>query len=1346
MFNLKRALAGTLAAMLCFTTNTLTSFATEVTPTATSTFVAYNEHPSANDIKNRPDASLNLNLFKANYTKQMSSQNAIQGYLINAQPSDAILFNSTSNMAVVCEATPTGVDQSNPRGVNQISVNYETGLLDLPRLTAQYYYNILQVGSSLVNAEEEGSYGFSVKRTLYPSLSWVNTVPEGTEVILGICSADTNTVLRQVTVKFATQQEGLKSGWKDCSSYVLQDVLDPDYNAIYRTEAITWYPAELHRSCIVTSNFIVGHNDIWGAGGDSGNRNTFGFFLKTFNTSSGKNTTLPEYFLGNRIVNYTYFQNKATTTSVKDLVYPYINGSSKPEYFAVFMPHGQGVTYNSNKGIVTTGANNSVQVQYAVQGSAADYKGVYAVCTGTDFNVYTVAPTAYSGDLTQIDENGLAKTYDNGTSYNIEEDFGRYGFKVWADEYAGQGFDVQDYPSIKYNGAERKTFNVYNSAMAFGGLIPHVARLTAMAPVQHYTVTTWYKLPDTTSSQLLKCEELSIALDGTAPSLKTPTQYVAMYTFDRWYTDQACTVPADMNTIHQNAKADDAIQLYGKYNYTGGTYTVQFYNDATGESSSQTFECREQPTLPTTPTRSGYLFRNWQIVYNTASTTGTPYDPQTFAPSKDTNYLFKTFWDVEGVIQSVTTNQNEYYVGDSIDKSKVVVTVQTDNTGTTRTLNTDEFTVSPDKVNSTGRNQIQVTYNATGATATFDVNGRAVQPVSLTARYTGSALNVGATVSRSNITCTVNYNNGTSEDVTDFTIAPTTIANAGANTIRVIYGSLSTSVTVTGNRAQTTPSGGSSTIPRPTSGPTGGTTTRPNTTGSPSGTSGTNGTGNNRGQAGSSRLKSISAVYAGAQPYVGDVLKANDITVTAAYQDGSTTTLSSTAFQFSPSYVRNSGENTITVSYGGLTTSFTVSALLKSDTAVDNTELLNQQPTIGGIIGVDDNGNIIYDDGTNSMNNIASSGGGTYTGSAGSPDRVTLGNPLTGAGMPGDNKGTSKGYLNGSNILTSRLYGGTTSIANTLDILSEINAAGDTASSVDIELYNGAADNDITVAMLQALKDKDLTLNIRMLNPDDKSTQVGYWSIMGGALTGDDKQFSPNISFEVTDKGAETLTYMAIADGDYPNGASLQVMPALSTYDAGELIRIYSCGFDKSDAHLESVFTWNETGNTLAFDFTHSKRYALSNAADAYEEGSSLTMDISRPSEADELESDGTGDTDEEELGDDFWNSDGSEDSSDENVSVPTVPKKGINIGTILLAILAVVMVVGVVVCLLLLARRRKLAASASLDEGFDDYETVGDGNEEYAEEDYYADGNEPYSEGFDEDEDFSDSENEEEP
>ena len=128
--------------------------------------------------------------------------------MINAQPNSAIVFDANTNTAVVCDPAAE-VNQATPRGYNGLSPNYTTGVLDLPRLTSQYYYSIIgyKIGSKqeTVNNEEEGAYGLSVKRTLYPTLTWTRDIPELSEVYLAVMSADTNSQQRQITVRFASE-------------------------------------------------------------------------------------------------------------------------------------------------------------------------------------------------------------------------------------------------------------------------------------------------------------------------------------------------------------------------------------------------------------------------------------------------------------------------------------------------------------------------------------------------------------------------------------------------------------------------------------------------------------------------------------------------------------------------------------------------------------------------------------------------------------------------------------------------------------------------------------------------------------------------------------------------------------------------------------------------------------------------------------------------------------------------------------------------------------------------------------------------------------------------------------
>lgn len=1262
MKKLNRLLSFALALMLCVSVVPLPVHAADGGPKHDD---FYGEHKISTDF--------DKSQYQTWYTAIMKSSAA--SYMITAQPHDALILEDETTIVK-----------------DNLSANYDKGVIDLPRLQAGYYYKVNGINGNPSNNDN----GFSVERTLYPTLSWTSEVTANTKLSLQICDQTSNSAVKTFNLTFTGGNfEGIQtSSFKDISDGLLARILDNSSQKYDGT--VNCYPSLLHQCTVVTSDYIVGYKDTIG----QNNKSIFdGYRTKVMdNASPGEAVDL------NTAHNFAAYSNEATTFNVKTAAWPYIQGSNsgRPEVFAIFTNNDSSMYYNSNTGVVSS-LNSFSGTSYKT------YRGVYAICYSSKFDLYTVANSVFSGSIDSLGSQN-AVNVANGADFNVEEQFGKFNYKPWAEHNKSKGINLDNYPVVKYTSTDGADINVYETALAFNGINGSVGKISFKAPVKHYTITTWYRRPDTSGWN--KSDEIEVELAGQAPTLSAPKDVIQYYTFDQWYTDESCTIPANLATIHNNAKEDDTVNLYGKYNYTGGTYNVTFYNDVTGTSDTQTFETRNKPVLPETPIRAGYLFRNWVIVPTTASTSGTVYSPDTFNPTQNQTYLFKTFWDVQGVITGVTTTQNNYYVGDTIDKSKVVVTVQTDNNGTTRTLNTDEFTISPDVMPGTGRQQFVVTYTATGATDTLMLTGDAVTPVSLTARYTGSSLSVGSAINRSNVTCVVNYNNGTTENVTNFTLAPTTIANAGSNTVRVIYGNLSTTITVTGNQANTGGGGSSTVVGGGGGSSSGGTTTRPGTSGGTTSTT-NKGTGQNR-------LQSLSASYTGSQLHVGDVLRANDIQVTATYADGSNTVLSSTAFQFSPSFIRNSGSNTIAVTYGGLSTTFTVNAELQS---VDPS---STSSTTGGTSSLTATS---LDDQSSSTN-----GGQTVTGTNTAGDSVTgtlvdgtnpngtvsstLGNRLTGAGVPSSNKGTSIAYLSGNNILQTKLYGSAPVEANTVDIMSKINEAGASATSVDVQLHNGAAGNEITKEMLDVVKDKELVLNVHMMSPEDQS-ELGQWTVMGDSLGEDYTTFDPNITFEVTDKNAEVLTYMAVKDGEYPENTQLVVHPALNTYSSGELVRLYSCDFNKENSHLENSFTWDDVDNSLSLDIANSKRYALSNALAAYEDGSNLTENNSLPSEADDEvddtdesvttaadeEFDWDDDTGEEEPFD--WG-DESVESESEAKSFPWIPVVGVA-GAVLAA-------GGIVICLKVL--RRKPQSMVGLEEGEYEDDVIGEDEDDEFEDD----------------------------
>ena len=1196
--------------------------------------------------------------YEPHYKELMSEE--FKEYYISAQPSSALVLASEVQIKK-----------------EDLSGNYAQGVVDLPRLTANYRYGVTSVNGQKVVNDENNVFGFRVNRTLYPSLSWNKKVNPSTELELSIIDEIQNKVVKKCKITFSEALLGISSDFADCSTKLCSNIINNNSSKYNGT--VKYYPRELHKDSIVTSNFVVGYS-----------ANFMGFKVNLMsNPGPGETVKLDgaENFP-------SYLTSVASSINLKEEVRPYIPETSdgKLEMFAAFEPVGQGVMYDSNTGVVTS--ERTAGGQYSNV-----FRGVYFIATGNDLQWYTISKSPYAGNTTDINPNSPLYELKNGEEFDISNKLGKYGFEEFINS-TGSMFDKTKFPIVSYKGETEQNFNVYQRSFAYSGVKPNVATLKCLKPAEKFSIVTWYTVPG--NSQLKKCEELSLEVGGSAPTLKTPSEVIDMYSFDTWYTDSACTKKADLSKIMREATEGAAVSLYGKFAYIGGTYTVQFYNDATNESSTAEFECREQPTLPTTPTRSGYLFRNWQIVYTTASTTGTAYDPSTFNPQPNMKYLFKTFWDIEGVITSVLANQKEYYVGDTIDKSKLVVTLQTDNTGKVRTLNTDEYTVSPEKMPEAGTQQFQVTYKTTGATATVDLVGKPVSPVSISARYTGTELPVGSTINKNTILVTLNYSNQTTEEITDFTIAPSTITNSGGNTIKVLHGNLSTIVSVPGKKATssgptTVGSSGGSGGSGGSSG--GGSTTKPgsSTTTKPGGSTSTT----------NKSLQSIVAYYKGQQPYAGDSLNANDIVVTANYTDGSVQTLSSTMFQYSPSMVKDVGANTIVVTYQGKQSIITINALARSgsSTVPDGSS--------STIVGVDEDGNPIYGPSSGSG---TTSGTGTQTGTGSAP-LAQLGNPLTGAGMSSGDKGTSIGYLHGNNILTSRLYGGSTSVTNDLDILEEIKIAGDSASSVTIKLYNGASGNDITTEMLKELKKKELTLYLNMVNPDMENQTVAQWTIVGEMLVNTDTPFNPNVSFEVTDRDAEVLTYIAVLDGKYPDNCQLTTYPATGTYASGELIRVYSCEFDKSNSLLEKSFTWQDSENPIVFNIAKSTRYCLSNAELAYPDGSSLNESVALPSLGEdtvvsgEEEFEFEDDEEEFDFGEEEWDWD--EETDDTTDNDPVKPKKFNILWIVIVGVIVVVLfVVGLFLVKKLSKGNKVHDYTEASDTEYDDYPI-----EEYSEE-----------------------------
>ena len=1054
------------------------------------------------------------------YNKVMAS--VISQYFISCQPGSALEVQGTT---IIKDSVK--------------SPNYTAGVFDLPRLTPNYYWSIptdTELGNT-GNAEKIEKFGIQIPNTVYPVLAITGrNVPDQETFTICVRSADTDEIVKNINIMTAGEVNYLSTPFVDCSAGLLKELLDNDAK---RYDMVTTvYDPALHNDSVVMPNYIV-----------------------TANKAQLTNPPIASRTLNWTTFDYTYdgyhVESGTTTTTLKPSALMTDANSAAMVLFT------ESAAFSTGHKLCDVTTDHTKLKTAAPVNDA--YKGAYIVFRDNEISSFGIKNKEIEALLLSLDNISLtAKVFKLNADEGVDilggigiDDANKSlvigaNFDTVSGTYNGVVPIADNISAWKYTGTKDTKYNFTTHALAYGGVSPQVATLECTAPTDQYTVYLWYKDPVTNEEKQLKTLTRKVG-DVTNISDTVPNNW-SDWQFDSWCTDSGATTPLNASTYFQGAKANDVFNLYAKFKYVGGTYTVQFHNDATNTTSNaETYECRNQPKLPTVEARTGYLFKNWQIVDTVASTSGTPYDPATFVPQKDKAYIFKTFWDVQGVIVSVTPNKTEYYVGDNIDKSTVVVSVQDSNDGNTRNLSTSEFSISPTTVSTVGANQIQVTYNKSGATGTFTVTGKQVTPVSLKASYSGQALEVGSSINKSSVTCTVAYNNGTTKTLStsDFDISPSTISNAGTNTITARYQGLSTTFMVTGSKRSVT---------NPTT---------------------------DKNKTEDKKLSGLTATYKGQQPYVGDILKANDFQVTANYSGNTTKVLSSTDFVFSPSYVRNAGSNTITITYGGKTTSVVVEAKEKST--------VTNAPTGSG------SANVIPGRNTTSGSDTA-----TTISTTGSAD----GKMQSSTSTSSKDKGTSKGYLNGANILHMGSLTSDSSIENATDILSEIASAGSNATTVNIELYNGAEGNEITQDMLTALHKKKLTMNVSMKSPAD-NTVVGRWVIDGKSMEDTNYMINPNITFDKISKGSETLYYMAIVNLAYPKNVQLTLYPELGIYDSGKVVRLYECSMFRDNSRLLNTVRWADESNPVNVNIYDSTSWCLSDAPSAYTNGSALEADNS---------------------------------------------------------------------------------------------------------------------------------------
>ena len=229
----------------------------------------------------------------------------------------------------------------------------------------------------------------------------------------------------------------------------------------------------------------------------------------------------------------------------------------------------------------------------------------------------------------------------------------------------------------------------------------------------------------------------------------------------------------------------------------------------------------------------------------------------------------------ESIAIAANPVKTSYFVGDKLDTEGLTLSV-TYNNGSTQTINSG-FTCSPESFSEAGVQSVTVTYE--GKTSSFDVEVEEVVVSDISIKTTPSKTSyyVGDKLNTTGLTLTATYNNGSTQVIDGgFTCSTESLTKAGTQSITVTYGDKTANFNVSVSEIV---------------------------------------------------LSSISIKTNPSKTsyYVGDVLDTTGLTLTAKYNNGSTKTVSS-GFTCQPVTFSKSGTYTLSVTYGGKTAQFKVTA------------------------------------------------------------------------------------------------------------------------------------------------------------------------------------------------------------------------------------------------------------------------------------------------------------------------------------------------------------------------------------------------------------------------------------
>ena len=1080
--------------------------------------------------------------------------------------------------------------------------NYARSVFNLPRLRSSYYYSIPDTDTS----------GLALGNTVYPTLMATKDVAMNAKCTLQICSKKGNSVETEVVLIASEDLPKIESS-KDCSasfSELLYPMLGSETDLHKLSARTTYYNSELHKYGLVTSNHMI------------------------------LSKSVPNMWLNSTLeIKNQKLAQRASMSVFDETAYmctlPIHNSSYK--YSVTDTNYGTGVQWkfheilshdiaNDTDGLLLYVSNLSNFSGNVSSGTITETAHTGELCLIAMTNSALYAYSTKGAVVTTLDRVPVNTGSNNELLVKYNESFDlRYDANNERIPYMNP---VASFPegTTTSEGYKVTAIKSWNEPIPVISKLPGGALQVGIAAIRYSAVNDKFTISFNTNGG--DPVEAITATVGKKPSHSDlPVPVRKNYAFAGWFTDEALTTKYSPETF--SATAGGAYTLYAKWEYAGGTYTVVFIDRKRNTSNSVEVQGNKQPTFPTISSYQGYSFKSWEVLnsVDAATGTGTPYSPDSFSPEPGRTYYFNALFATSGTIKSVTNKKATYFVNDTLEKGYLDVTVQLDDAGSTKVLDSSEYTVEPTTFTANGVNTFVITYTATGATYTLTLTAIEDAVGSISATYTGESLTVGSSINKDDIRVTQKHKSGKTKETTDFTFTPATVASVGVNNIRVTSGNFTTTVQVTGIRMSP------------------GTTSTPSTS-----------TGKVTAPSVSDKkaLSSISASYIGGSLTVGDNIRSSDISVSAMYSDGSVSSLDGSMFTFTPSYVRKAGTNTITVVYGGKTTTFSVDV---KEAATGNVSTDSRPKPASGM-----------------SDGIPSS----TTGTAG--EGMTSSNANT--------KTTSKGYLNGNNILnngpsSSGIKTGVDYV-NNVDILKEIQSSSSKASSMRIELINNATGNTITDEMFDALKSKGIILYLNMVDGNTGDI-VGEWKIDCDLADKDNfSDFDPNIVMTEVDKYGETMILLHIDNNpDAYESVSELLLSVSGIFSADTTIHVYKTSkLGDSSEHLkEATIGYSED---ISIPLSDAPYYVLTNQKVIYESGSNLVVDTVNDMDAPD---DVLTDIEEEE-----------EAGGQEIVVVsPSVPEKkpaskSGSLGVfIIIIVMAVMIAIVIVIVIMILNRRRQV-------------------------------------------------------